>query len=234
MLSINGKLRTTSKIDESINYQGHYIEISYDQYLLFKDKSETKEFQRSEADTVTGSMNSNMMLIDNKANYERFKLRDESNLERLKEGIRINSNKEAIEKADNKADIIRREPEGVETKNITKRIDVADSGDFNFQIENTAKEISSTFLVRVFAPDGEELHRDNYSLKSLFPTEANSAIEEDESKPFLIYVEPKKYFEIEKSDDPFLGQKAKLSGRVVRVDGEEIGTTLQVILKREP
>ena len=47
---------------------------------------------------------------------------------------------------------------------------------------------------------------------------------------FLIFVDPKRYFQIEKSDDPFLGQKAKLSGRVVRVDGQEIGTTLQVIL----
>ncbi|NQY79763.1 MAG: hypothetical protein HRT47_05570 [Candidatus Caenarcaniphilales bacterium] len=210
MLSINGKLKSTSKLNELNNYKGHYIEVSYDEYLLFRDKASIMHHADDSVSSAK-SINSNLSLLDNSGNTARFRLRDESELEKLSSGFRINNNKDSIEKDERERESekekerekAKRIQEGVETKNITKRVEVGDNGDFSFIVENTAKEIGSSFLVRVFAPDGEELHRDNYSLKSLFPSDSSSAIEEDESKPFLIYIEPKRYFQIEKSDDPF-------------------------------
>ena len=186
MLSINGKLKSVSKLSESNNYQGHYIEVSYDTYLLFKDKRDLTVQRSEDTFSVAKSVNNNdLSFTEDIKLADRFRLREELAIEKLTDGLKINEDKDEIkELVEDKNPEWRKDQEGIATKNITKRITVSDNGDFVFNLEGSAKDLSPKFLIRVFAPDGEELHRDDYSLNSLFP-EHDSTKKVDDSKPFF-------------------------------------------------
>jgi hypothetical protein len=97
-----------------------------------------------------------------------------------------------------------------------------DDGTFHVQLPDT-KEIQDPVTIRILAPAGEILSSTDFTADAL-------ATDDTQSKTIDFPVVPKAAFEIVPSDDPFLGARAKLTGRVLDFYGNRLVANKQVIV----
>lgn len=101
--------------------------------------------------------------------------------------------------------------------------DVSVDGNFSVALpDQSAIDATAPITVRVLAPAGEQLAARDFALPDITGTNENDV--------FPFEVVPQAIFEIAPSQDPFLGGRPKITGRVLDVEGQRLVANRQVLV----
>jgi hypothetical protein len=102
------------------------------------------------------------------------------------------------------------------------RVPILSDGRFLFELPNK-DHLKNGLKFEVLAPDGEILKTKEFNVDDII-----------ESNDIIIEVDAKRYFEIPQNDDPSLGRRMKISGRVIDEAGKQKISYRQVVLLGSP